>query len=412
MTPEAREIMDTIREAFDGHMVKIIQEAIETAKTPAAAVEFMLEWHRKVPERLRPADGYVYKGEKLPLRLESPADESFMLVRGNASKLSHNQRFDSNGAESWSKTWWIHGFDRADWTPTMRKKLNYFMEEVKGVPEYQMDPPGWFQSNFLITKSRIKSRYIPNERRIKWSDIAAVKLPRNVGAARGAHDRIPGSYDLYLNGDLKRGMPADDIDTDFPVFWYRKRQESWQRRSYNQFFQVAYPDGYTLVPLQDNRITKFCRVFPDAVRANDKIKELWDNERRNITDYQKLVLAHQRLDSDARHLKDPFLVDDPEIQEHILYLKEDTSTLRDLLAHYESIVGDVMELPSVLDPLRKYPLIFDRYGYRNPLRNDDEREHAIIYMNAAYADAQRKLAEAEAEMAQAEAAQTELDKTD
>ena len=52
---------------------------------------------------------------------------------------------------------------------------------------------------------------------VSLADVNAVKLPRNVPNPRTG--RIPGSYDLYEDGDFNEGVPGDDIDTTNEVFY-------------------------------------------------------------------------------------------------------------------------------------------------------------------------------------------------
>jgi hypothetical protein len=381
-TQDFIEGIEAIRESFDALMVQAIQRDIDDAEDHAAALEIMLRWHQKVPERLKPTDGYTYKGDKLPLRMESKEDGNggrveWLKVPGNRSKLADHSKVTSYAATQWAQTWWIHGFDREKWTPTMRKKLEHYMLEEHNLSEY-----GLYSYMFLVTPSRIRSPFIRADRRIPWSAIQSVKLPRNRGGATGDSTRIPGSYDMIVGGTYEYGVPADDIDQSNPIYYV----VSGSMGSYEKEAILAAEPDATFVMMTSNRVDKFLRNFPDAKKPRSRASELAEEAVKVIDHEQMKILSYHALyHSDVYGKLDPDLFDDPDVQDCILYCSEDKpEDLEERItrANYFRPYGKEITVPKVEDPFKKYKLLSEN-RYSTPFLSG-KSEHAVVYMNAMY----------------------------
>jgi len=367
MTTRTKETLARLTEQFKSDALKAVQDAINACATPAEALNKMLEWHRMLPSNLRPVGGkYTYNGGDLPTSFEQ---KDMIKVPEYSSKLSGHDRVDYITAETWPTTIWFYGFEYENFTATMRKKINHYIGEMH-------NPFDGGHSQFVLTGARPRSPFIDPARVIPWETIDKIKLPRRVGARMGASGRIPGSYDMYTATGKHYGVPADDIDTDEPVFW----NDRYYASKHEPYLRKFYPDC-TVVILTENRIEKFKRNFPEAERTTTRIDSLAKKFKAAVKDSDKRNLAIQNARWAARvRLFDESRIDDPNLKAAIIETKNaDASEFRDKLAAIQSVSYINIELPTVEDPLRRFTLLPNYYS------SLPDMEHVYLYVNAVYA---------------------------
>ena len=323
----------------------------------------------------------VYNGEEIPLTL-SPAKhegeneegvqtEIFVVVprhKRYRQKSFTNDRYIS--IEEWPKTLWFSNYESNGFTATRRAKLEQWIDQISDAGT-DFDHIEYF----VLTKTPPDTKWIDPSTIFNWDVVQSQKLPRKDKRMDG---RPKGSYKAYVGGVYTGELQADEIIVSNGVFWADHYGVAPRDRN---ILLSYYPDC-TIVLLSANRINKFQRDFPSAEPVIKKRNEI-ANEWVNSLTPMDLVTLHIHNDTYLRQsLKqfDPARVTDEELQQvvRIAY-----ATPNGLVTRYEEF-GNIVQLPSAFEnPLNKYPLLHSagRYGRMN----DDELEHAYLYINAVHA---------------------------
>jgi hypothetical protein len=142
--------------------------------------------------------------------------------------------------------------------------------------------------------------------------------------------------------------------------------------------------------LTANRVDKFCRLFPTAVKATEHIRAKSKAWFAGLSKDTVLAMQMQQSSTGHRYRKlDPAKVDDPELKQFGKAAKQDVSKQVARLNTYMSC-GAVEGWSSSVatHPLTNYPLLANIYSLSD-LRSTTAKEHMYLYLNAAYAATQK-----------------------
>lgn len=268
----------------------------------------------------------------------------------------------------------IVGFDGKNWTNVKRAKLELYMTAKGHSPM-----PRLVALDKLTPDEKF---WLDGWTTHKWEDIAAVELPKTT-TADGKAVRIRGSYDCLWKNDYSEGKPAHEIaaaqNAGTPVYWYHGNK--WQVKYVRPVKdRTINPDDSIIVCLGANRIEKFKRDFPKAVRLEDAAKDVaerWFKTQDSET--IKAYTVQRACETDLLKRLDGDKLADPDLRELHRLASRDVNAYTRAVEKYQRYItakddkaeawGDAV--------LAKYPL------YRN-LGYNVNKDHLILYLNAAY----------------------------
>lgn len=355
------QVMADYREACTG----AIQREVDKTNTPQEALATVTRWGEILPATARSAQ-YTYKGKDIPAFFQQ---QNMVLVRENASKLSEHQNTDKVASTVFNQTLWVTDYDRMTFTAGQKKKLVHWADE-NGVNV------NYFA---LMPNKKVPTDWIKPDMVIDWATISAVKLPRKIGSVAG---RLPGSYDIYEDGEIRAEVTSDEFDTTNLMYYTGKAYDCEKMVE----FLAQSIDTFTVVTFYSNREAKFLRMFPDTPTIQSVLNGHYKGWLKTLKLGDKLAM-HIQSDYSLRHAfaaLDPAKVDDPAVKKACKLVKRDVSSVKNTYAKYQSLLG--VHMTTVFkSPLSNYPL-FDAYE----LRNKRNAEDVYLYMNAKYAAMQQK----------------------
>lgn len=366
---------ETLRKAADDFAQRApfaVQKAIDAASTPAEAIEALTSYRAIL--RSGPMV-YSYKGTPLPESVKTGHGTRW--VERRSSALSSNTSTYDIEVQYWPESVWMVNHTGEKFTANHKRKILQ-----------------WCASNnhdaakrFILMPGALPDAvkpWVAKANVIDWSVIKAEKLPT---ATANPHKpwikpRIAGSFDVFVKdeGGYKHGMPAADIDQSKPVLWVHGN-----RYAARFYFPIMpyYPDC-TLVMLPGNRLDKFARDFPTAIRADVAAANTFKTWKAKLTKDQLEALAMAVTGNGGAFASmDILRVNDPAVKRAIRLAKIDLTKLSNERSMFRKL-GCNVDLPSWNNPLAAYPLA---YSYRGT--ETLATEHKYTYINAVYAAAKK-----------------------
>jgi hypothetical protein len=272
------------------------------------------------------------------------------------------------------------GFDGKIMTNVKRAKLELWWAANGPKSKFNPDQVEPMPPLLMVEKLTDDEAFWLNGRHIHdWADVDAIKLPTNT-AADGTTKRLSGSYDLYEFGDYREGIPAAKINQSKPVYWHHGNR--WTAGNHSAFRSGAIDaKGCTVVCLSKNRIDKFCRDFPGAIKLDDaarKAAERWVKQANKDTVAAYAVGRH--VDVGLLRRLDEADVKDPDLVKVIRQAKRDVRAFTAEVqkwSRWVAVPDDAKAVKFAAQVTAKYPLL-------SALRNVTNKEHVVLYLNAAY----------------------------
>lgn len=282
------------------------------------------------------------------------------------------------------------GFDGKAMTNVKRAKLELWWEKHpdSAYPPHeaakfnQPNPRKTLPSCVFIDKLSDHEKFWLNGRPIyQWADVDATVLPKQA-LPDGTTTRLKGSYDIIRAGQNEHGVAAQKIaDAKLPIYWYHGNVYT---AGFANELRSGAIDKTTcvVVCLPGNRIEKFCRDFPGALKLMDaarKAAETWDKTQDQ--EVAKAYWIQQNCHTDWLKTLDITKIDDPDLKALRKMLDKRTRAYADGRGKWgKYLVADKHEkdVAWANKILAKYPLLAIRHG-------SIPKDHSIIYLNAAYA---------------------------
>jgi hypothetical protein len=385
---KTNETIEAIRERVEKEAPASVSKALNEAEDLRAALKLYHETTEIFDFKVEAQ----YKGKVIPMASDAPRIggtkdkplvQEFVVVKPTPRKGYRDKgwtRMRQYPSSLWPRTIWIRGYNGTDFSPYKRKKLDQWLVE-KG-----LDQP----ENFVFTAKVPNHHWIDKDTIHNWSEIEAQKIV--VERTMNQNGRVAGSYEGYVDGNLKYEIKASEIDTTKPILYINKTYYTWNSEAFHMA-NKENPKGWTLVELPNNRLAKFLRDFPMAQSMTDYIKGLAQKWADNLTDDDKLYLvikntAGYELESllkglDMSEIEDPDLVSTHDI------LKQRDNKLLTMYKTFSGYVnGSVTKDVEWEDPTTKYPLLQSLRLY-GTMGSTMKRE-VTIYLNAAYAAGQEE----------------------
>lgn len=388
-TAKTRACKEQIAKDYHASIGGVIQREVDAAPTASDAIRTVVKWAHYVPNAQRKTAGYTYKGETIPVSYipthptQTRTDGTPMPVPMQAIRLrlgrpsyyrrsSGSIKLDSVPVHDWPGTIWLVNFVPAKMNKQHRDKAEKWLTD-KGID---------FSDAGLLVGDPTKgpsSPFIDSKVVLDWTEVRKVQLqPR---ATNGKAPRIPGSYDVYVNGSAscQTETPGDKIDLSQPVFWVHGNY--WQARRYAEILAAHYPK-FSLVCLPGGRIEKFKRNVPQAKSFTDGLTTAAEKWAKSLKPDVRKALAMEDARSygsghDLLRRLDASRVKDPALKEAVKLAKinlETHSKSRRAFERYLSMDSIVKE--KWTNPLKQYPLA---QGY-----SGNVCDHLYLYLNAAY----------------------------
>jgi hypothetical protein len=385
MTNQTKASLKAISERIVKEKDAALQKMIAEAKEPWEAVKVSLK-AKDIGFNAPP----LFKGKLVPhaVGFERPKtvnvkQEQFVVLR--TSYFGHRGRW-------WHQTPSIEltlqddpiyfvGYESSEFTPYKRQKLEQW-ESVEGVTR---------PARYILCKALPVDavEWINPALVYDWKVVEAQKIIREKSVTMSG--RLTGSYDGYVDGVWTEQIPANDIDTSKPLFWSKKEPEDrysryYGRRDSEQFkgwniVKDKHPNC-TMIQLGANRIEKFKRDFPKAKNLAEAAKQIAVDWKNSLTDEQKLLMhIHKVANMDRLRPLDPEQIDDPKLQQAVIYAKRNISDLNAKMVIYSNFI----DVPTVKwsDPSDAYPLLTSLNSYAT--LSGQIKSHMHMYLNAAYA---------------------------
>jgi hypothetical protein len=384
--------VQAIRPEVERLLPGAIQKEIDAAPDKFKALKIMLKWNRITAyNRALRGTEYTYDGKILPRSLSAPGPvfkgagqygvdvyPEFRVThvstnygRGAGSSQMHQ----SLPIASATNTIFVHGFKLKGFSASHKTKLRKYCEQ-NNIDLTNMQ-------SFALSEHKMADDWVPKSHIIPWDKVNEIKLPRNTVSVSSG--RIAGSYDVYVNGMYKDGVPATDFDTNDPVF-YHSGGNRWSVSYMVALLQKWCPQ-HTVAVLPDNRVAKFERMFPQAKKLREVLNEKSQQWADTVPDIKRKAWALRdgysvwsTLDS-LKPLKDRF--DDPALVAAIQLSQEDLTEVGDMISKMwdAGCYPDFKAKDVGNDVLASYVL----------LRGISDRDvqtkgsHYVLYANAVYA---------------------------
>jgi hypothetical protein len=386
-----------IKESIPG----AVQRQVDEAKTAVEAMRAANIW-REALGRIRMK--YTYRKSEIPGKFFAPEnqkdkdgnwqDNRFVVSAANSTILSRVSKERAVAAGTIADGLLVYGYD-LKFTAGHKKKLKMFAEQE-----------GLKVEHFVLCRKKPKHlRWVDKERIVHWEIVKAIKLPTHWTKPANA-GRLPGSFDLIIDGKKHKNVAADDIDASKGLFYRAINGNTFpkDREGEADYLVRQLHPGCTIALLAINRVDKFRRTFPQAVSSREAIKADYDALVSQITKNDRLAKAikDDYYGRASLQMIDPEKVKDPEIKKAIELLKLGTAKTDALnkfgrLLHY---IGAKRSEITVEwnSPLEDYPLWEDSHMRKNP-------DHMYAYLNSAFPIVKKARIEArrEARKAHAEA---------
>lgn len=314
---------------------------------------------------------------------------SYLYFNATTYMRKSGERSQSINLESCEDHWLAIGFDGKNMTNTKRAKLElWWSEHGEKYPKRDPNDPDEVARPKPLPKFIMLDTLLPDEafwmegwNRLKWEDVDAIKLPTNT-SADGGSVRLKGSYDCYVMGQRAYETPAAKIDQTKPVYWFHGNVNQVPRHRAIRN-EAVDPATCTIVALGANRIAKFTRDFPQAIKLDDAAKiaaERW--LKAQSKDTLDAYSIQRRLDDDILPLLDVAALDDPDLRKLHGEMKRDTNAFAASVSKHSAWINVPVNEAHVKwaqEVLKRYPLLRAMQGYKL------DKEHAVLYLNAAYA---------------------------
>lgn len=204
-------------------------------------------------------------------------------------------------------------------------------------------------------------------------DVKPIRLVEKAARVK----RVRAKYDILNEHGYY--SETDDID-DTKSIYYHSPTEKYNSES----LRILFPDD-VIVKIGRNRFDKFQRDFPKAKALRPEIKDKVVECAKGLTKDDLISAGISQYDKSYYYRAlDSSKIDDPEIKKYLSYFGVVSDGLRRYNAAIEAasnlgIYVEGLQTIHIDSPFKKYPLM--------PLltNSDRVRNHAIVYLNAAYA---------------------------
>lgn len=366
-TSRTKARIDQIEADFRAKAADAVQREIDAAPSRPEALKVLISWARTLPTTGRT---FTYRNDPMPTELACPADSRIVLTDHNGYTLSGHATPKAVNVEKFPVSLFVQGYDRTKFTASHKKKLRAF------AAARELDV-----RTYVLTKHTLngEAKWIDAERLVDWETVNEIKLPR---AAALNGDRIPGSYDLIINGqDRYEGLPANEIETKFPVYYVTDKHMAW---NLGKLLNEEVGE-HTLVILTASRVAKFERYFPAAKNGMAEARRLYDDWKDGLSDTDQTMLNIEDTYGARSDLSalDASRVDDPDLAAAIRLATGDLTNVLGRRKLFSLVLYTGQDDPNWDNPLDKYPLVSNA-GYHSRRQQED---HIYIYINAVYAAA-------------------------
>lgn len=378
MTPKTKDALAVLLAEFDQKVKTVVQDKVNAAKNKAEAMALAIKWRSAFS---KDADlGLTYKGVKIPVNFtvtDEKGTEGITVTEHDSEPMAKNSTQKTIYAGTLRDAVLVHGYPGSKFTAVQKKKLEAWAKANNLTPKH-----------YVLTEKRLAHGWFDSKMRVDWETVKKIKITTSKG--KDGRERPKGSYDMYVAGHFKYGVPAADISLDEDIFYMDKDyfvvkgRNSWHNSRRLEERKAAmfrrYPDA-TFVELTSNRVAKFRRDFPEARPVKEILDEIYDEFVKTVNKaaLKRLIIEEssyntvptlRRLDIDK--------VNDPKVKTAIRLAKRPLDTV------FKSNMQGMLRITGrdrgpELTVKWKNPL--DRY----PLVDTSHLEHTYLYMNAVYA---------------------------
>lgn len=292
-------------------------------------------------------------------------------------------RFNTYRVESWN----VEAMDNTIIITGIKTPTAHHKAKAKAYAEVT----GLRASYFLLARDeKVESPWVDPKRIVSWDD---VKKATKTFSTRTASGRIPGSFDFWeFDGTHTWFRKGKTLPENTKTYWVFSEEN--RERSLDKVIK-KFGEKCVVVVLGENRVPKFNRENPTVENFLSAKKKEVNFDGESILDSEaKMFLSIGPRTKEWLEVLDAAKLDDPEwlaaanaikvgTENKSLIKYQEQYNLATLLGFRYSFKTHRATASDAL--VERYPLLDQmRYGFRRAATN-----HLVIYMNAAYAAAQK-----------------------
>lgn len=363
---ETKATIKALADEYAKHINDAAEAEVQSAATPADALVAAVQWTRAIPHNIRRP--LSYKGEEIPRKFYEHQTVLVSNVAGNlGSATTTTMGIDpAHLADAVIVT----GFTPSAYTAQHKRKMLMWRTE-------HISNPDTIQ-RFVMVSGNVPSKWVRPSHVVDYADIAALKLPSASVSVNGVTKRLTGSYDvIYADGSYKYEVTANDL-VGKSLLWLHGNTDAG-RRVQRRMVSANVNSYDVIVCLPKNRIEKFKRDFPQAVKTQDHHKKAFDTYVKSLSKDQKVAYSLRQggIRQVVRGI-DPAKVKDPAIKAAVKQATLNIDSMVKRLEAFTYLGHHYSNTEKAVDPMRPYPLFDERLCARDP-------QHVFDYLNDAYA---------------------------
>lgn len=391
-----REAIHAALADFQGLVAAAVTDAVTNAPDRPAAAKALIEARAAFGKKNIPE--LKWEGEDIPVVLSAEDLDPIPLGDGKVKDAALWKSKSRTGGQRTAAGQitldeagacpWILGYNNTKWSKTQRTKLDRYMEH-HGLSENASE------ENYLVTDAKAVPRpeWIDGAvLAVDWQDVRAWKDPAKVRASTpGVSVKYAGTYPTFTSGRYwNEHFPADDLPKSGRKLYYHVGDK---RSHYAQMAAELLADDAYVVCLTDARAAKFKRLFPHARPAVEYAQRAAQGWYKSLGEDSRLALT-VGPEIDGSYIGPVGLpsakVDDPELSK-LCAIRElwEGGTLAERWEARKNFITLPEDAPmldiSINAVCQRYPLIED--AYRSTI--DGNVDHAVLYVNAVYAAANK-----------------------
>lgn len=387
------EVLKQLKIDYKKKSLEAATKDIATCKKSWEALEKATEWQHALGMRGETFEP-MWKGQPVPQvfsldRPKKPGEEkpAFITLRRDTGGGT-SKHYDLDRA-SLKKILCIEGFKT-------KAHSRHKLKISKYIQDKKLADMGWDVLIMPDTIPAIIRPWIDPKLIVPWESIKAIEIPVEYGEGFGARKKIAGSFEIYSSETDEEGnriglvpeFPANDLDDSKPLYYVPTDLYGENTGWYSIATVIGAFRKCTVVNMHLNRLNKFKRDFPKAIRADAPLKELCDEEIKAIKEsaldawnLERSGYLEFMKSLDPTRLKDPKLKKYVEVarnKEMAKVVERVHSCRRCFASFFPKEVNELL-YDQTLDVATAYPLAAAvRHGY------DHVKDDLIIYMNAKY----------------------------
>lgn len=350
-TEKTTAVMNVARERFDKHFLESIRREIDACATKKQALAVALKWKDKIPHSTNV--WRTYRGMNIPMEsFPTPGYFEYKAASYSPKKVFHYAG-GYTVRNNFKNIPVIYGYNYAGVASSHRAIIKQWMQDVTG----NVQLVHIFRGDKFWQEWHDDPTYC-----ISWSDLKKKYTPVR-------EKRTKPVYEYYHQGTWHQ---TEGIETTGTILY----AHATDKVAIAALTKID--DSVTIVELTFNRLAKFQRLYPQAIDVKTYVIRAWEAAGAALTEFDKMVL---NIGYDQRWLIKDLTEDqllDPKLKELCRVAKSgETVTIKEYNRAYSMT-------KAINRNVNKEHFAFDWLKDRYPVGSMSNKDHRLLYLNAAY----------------------------